>query len=128
MKIVDYDATRRSDVAELMGRVWGDPGDEQELKWFYEGNPVAPASVLLAEEDDRVVATVAMSFLRMSIGGEELTVGMPLRVATDVLPLLVHACSDGYICRLPQPAEGYVQSSHTGGNKVRQPPQDQGYR
>ena len=42
-----------------------------------------PASVLLGEEDGRVVATVAMSFLRMSIGGEEVEVGMPLRVATD---------------------------------------------
>ena len=45
-----------------------------------------------------------------------------LRVATDVLPLLVHACSDGCIAQLPQPAEGYVQSPHTGGNRVRQPP------
>lgn len=83
MKIVDYDATRRGDVAELMGRVWGERGDEQELEWFYERNPIRPASVLLAEEDDRVVATVAMSFVRMSIGGEELTVGMPVRLATD---------------------------------------------
>jgi GNAT superfamily N-acetyltransferase len=83
VKIVDYDATRRSDVAELMGRVWGEPGDERELEWFYERNPVAPASVLLAEEDGQVVATVAMSFVRMSIGGEELTVGMPVRLATD---------------------------------------------
>ena len=44
-----------------------------------------------------------------------------VRVATDVLPLLVHACSAGCIARLPRPAEGYVQSVHTGGNKVRQP-------
>jgi len=46
-----------------------------------------------------------------------------LRVATDVLPLLVHACSDGCIARLPDPPEGYVQSPHTGGNNVRQPRQ-----
>jgi hypothetical protein len=51
-----------------------------------------------------------------------------LRVATDVLPLLVHACSEGCIARLPQPAEGYVQVPHTGGNNVLQPPQDQFYR
>lgn len=66
-----------------MGRVWGERADERELEWFYERNPVAPASVLLGEEDGRVVATVAMSFARMSIGGEELTVGMPVRLATD---------------------------------------------
>jgi N-acetylglutamate synthase-like GNAT family acetyltransferase len=38
---------------------------------------------LLAEDAGGIVATVAMSFLRMTIGGEELTVGMPMRVATD---------------------------------------------
>ena len=44
-----------------------------------------------------------------------------LRVATDVLPLLAHACSDGCIARLPKGAEGYLQFSHAGGNNVRQP-------
>ena len=83
MKIVEYDPGRRADVAELMSRVWGERPDEAELEWFYEANPVRPASVLLAEEDGGVVATVAMSFLRMSIGGEELTVGMAVRLATD---------------------------------------------
>ena len=57
--------------------------DEAELEWFFERNPVRPASVLLAEEDDRVVGSVAMSFGRMSIAGEELEVGMPVRLATD---------------------------------------------
>jgi GNAT superfamily N-acetyltransferase len=81
--IVEYGPSRRVGVAELMGRVWGERPDEQELEWFYERNPVRPASVLLAEEDDRVVGTVAIAFQRMAIGGEELEVGMPLRVATD---------------------------------------------
>ena len=39
--------------------------------------------MLLGEDDDKVVATVAISFQRMAIGGEEVEVGMPLRVATD---------------------------------------------
>ena len=83
MRVVEYDASRRADVADLMGLVWGQRPDEEALAWFYEQNPVRPASVLLAEEDGRVVATVAISFVRMSIGGGELEVGMPLRVATD---------------------------------------------
>ncbi len=66
-----------------MGRVWGARPDERELEWFYERNPVAPASVLLGEDDGRVVASVGMSFVRMSIGGEAMTVGMPVRLATD---------------------------------------------
>ena len=84
MRVVEYDPSRRADVADLMARVWGDAARRRsELAWFYERNPVRPASVLLAEEDGRTVATVAISFVRMSIGGEALEVGMPLRVATD---------------------------------------------
>jgi GNAT superfamily N-acetyltransferase len=83
VNIVEYDPSRRGDVADLMGLVWGERPDERELEWFYERNPVRPASVLLGEEDGKVVATVAISFQRMAIGGEEVEVGMPLRVATD---------------------------------------------
>jgi GNAT superfamily N-acetyltransferase len=84
VRIVEYDPSRRADVAELMSRVWGERPDERELEWFYEQNPVRPASVLLGEDDDgSVIATVAIAFQRMCIGGEELEVGMPLRVATD---------------------------------------------
>jgi uncharacterized protein (TIGR02996 family) len=45
-----------------------------------------------------------------------------LRVATDVLPLLVNACSEECIHQLPQPPENYVQEPHRGGLKVQQPP------
>jgi GNAT superfamily N-acetyltransferase len=84
VRVVAYDPSRRADVADLMGRVWGERPAVEELEWFYERNPVRPASVLLGEDDDgRLIATVAIAFLRMSIGGEELEVGMPLRVATD---------------------------------------------
>ena len=83
MRVVEYDPSRRGDVAGLMERVWGARPTEDELAWFYERNPVRPASVLLGEEDGRIAASVAMSFLRMSVGGEELEVGMPVRLATD---------------------------------------------
>ncbi len=66
-----------------MERVWGERPDEAELAWFYEDNPVRPASVLLAEEDGKTVGTAAIAFVPMSVGGERLEVGMPLRVATD---------------------------------------------
>jgi GNAT superfamily N-acetyltransferase len=83
VRIVEYDPSRRSDVAALMHRVWGSRPDEEELAWFYERNPVRPASVLLAEEDGTVAGTVAIAFQRMSIGGEDETVGMAVRLATD---------------------------------------------
>ena len=45
-----------------------------------------------------------------------------LRVATDVLPLLVHACSEKCILNLPAAAAGYVQQPHFGGLGLIQPP------
>ncbi len=83
MRVVEYDPSRRPAIADLMGRVWGARPDERELTWLYEENPVRPASVLLAEDGGTCIATVAIAFARMRIGGEALEVGMPLRVATD---------------------------------------------
>jgi hypothetical protein len=47
-----------------------------------------------------------------------------LWVATDVLPLFVHACSERCISNLPAPAFGYVQKAHFGGLDLIQPPAD----
>jgi hypothetical protein len=44
-----------------------------------------------------------------------------LRVATDVLPLLVNACSAECIGNLPQPAYGYLDRPHAGGLNLVQP-------
>ncbi|MBD0746430.1 leucine-rich repeat domain-containing protein [Streptomyces sp. CBMA152] len=48
-------------------------------------------------------------------------VWISLRVATDVLPLLVNACSQQCVNALPTPAEGYVTTPHRGGSDVEQP-------
>jgi hypothetical protein len=45
-----------------------------------------------------------------------------LAVATDVLPLLVHACSSDCLQNLPKPHEGYVPEPHQGGLEIKQPP------
>lgn len=45
-----------------------------------------------------------------------------LAIATDVLPLLMRACSQACVDRLPSPAKGYVQHPHTGGLSLEQPP------
>jgi GNAT superfamily N-acetyltransferase len=66
-----------------MERVWGQRPSDAELEWFYERNPVRPASVLLGEEAGKVVASVAISFQRMAIGGDELEAGTAVRLATD---------------------------------------------
>lgn len=45
-----------------------------------------------------------------------------LWVATDVLPLLVHACSNECARRLPTGPPGYVSQPHQGGLELKQPP------
>lgn len=42
-------------------------------------------------------------------------------IATDVLPLLVNACSDACVEALPQGAEDYVRVPHSGGRHIVQP-------
>ena len=42
-------------------------------------------------------------------------VWISLNVGTDVLPLLVNACSPDCVARLPPAANGYVPGPHTGG-------------
>jgi len=49
-------------------------------------------------------------------------VWVSLLVATDVLPLLVQACSLDCIARLPAPAKGYTPHPHDGGLSLGQPP------
>jgi hypothetical protein len=49
-------------------------------------------------------------------------VWISLRVAGDVLPLLVNACSAACLERLPAPPEGYVPRPHRGGLELEQPP------
>ena len=79
MRVAEYGPSRRSDVADLTARVWGTRTDESELEWFYEGNPVRPASVLLAEEGDRILGSVAISYQPLA----GVVVGFAVHLATD---------------------------------------------
>lgn len=49
---------------------------------------------------------------------------LSLRVATDVLPLLVNACSERCLESLPAPHENYVRMPHSGGSNIEQPPRE----
>lgn len=48
-------------------------------------------------------------------------VWISLRIGTDVVPLLVHACSDQCIVNLPTPPDSYIPIPHTGGSMLQQP-------
>jgi hypothetical protein len=47
-----------------------------------------------------------------------------LCVGTDVVPLLVHACSKECLSKIPTPPKGYVQTLHQGGLGLTQPRSD----
>jgi hypothetical protein len=47
-----------------------------------------------------------------------------LRLGSDWWPLLVNACSNACLEKLPATPENYVQGPHTGGHHVRQPPRE----
>ena len=79
MRVVEYGPERRADVAGLMARVWGKAPGAAELEWFYERNPVRPASVLLAEDGGRIVGSVAIS--HQPLAGR--VVGFAVHLATD---------------------------------------------
>ncbi|QDT98041.1 hypothetical protein [Gimesia aquarii] len=48
-------------------------------------------------------------------------VWISLRIGSDVVPLLVHACSENCIADLPTPPKDYIQTSHIGGLDLHQP-------
>jgi hypothetical protein len=56
------------------------------------------------------------------IGQQFHQVWISCRVGTDVLPFLVNACSPACIDALPKPARDHVQTAHTGGPAIVQPP------
>jgi len=50
------------------------------------------------------------------------------RVATDVLPLLVNACSDACVEALPEGADRHLRAPHSGGPGIAQPGAREGFR
>jgi len=68
----------------------------------------------------QVVTRCSICAKTLSASGPQ-QVWISLRVATDVMPLLVNACSEACIRRLPSPAKGYVDHPHSGGLDLPQP-------
>ena len=78
-----YEPTRRAEVFALLDRVRGYELDPAEFDWWFEGNPVGPRTIALAEEDDRVVGVLGASHYRAIVGGKEAIATLPLWAVTD---------------------------------------------
>jgi GNAT superfamily N-acetyltransferase len=78
-----YDPARRAEVFALLDRVRGYELDPAEFDWWFDGNPVGPRTIALAEEDDRVVGVLGASHYRAVVRGREAIATLPLWAVTD---------------------------------------------
>jgi hypothetical protein len=103
------------EIGEMASLEEFDPYTSYRLHWF-------PYELLRCKNLRRSrVSTRALSVCGQPIAAGALQqVWISLRVATDVFPLLVCACSQACIGRLPPPAEGYVGRPHAGGLDLAQ--------
>ena len=67
----------------LLDRVRGYELDPAEFDWWFDGNPVGPRTIALAEEDGRVVGVLGASHYRTVVGGRETLSTLPLWAVTD---------------------------------------------
>jgi GNAT superfamily N-acetyltransferase len=78
-----YEPARRAEVFELLDRVREHDTDEQEFDWWFDGNPVGPRTIALAQEDGRLAGVLGASFYRAVVQGRETLVTLPLWAVTD---------------------------------------------
>lgn len=78
-----YEPPRRTEVFALLDRVRGYELDPAEFDWWFDGNPVGPRTIALAEEDNRVVGVLGASHYRAVVGAREGIVTLPLWAVTD---------------------------------------------
>ncbi len=83
IETVAYHASRRDDVFDLLERGRGHPTDPREFDWWFDGNPVGPRTIVLAEENGLLAGVLGASFYRTMVGGRETLSALPLWAVTD---------------------------------------------
>jgi GNAT superfamily N-acetyltransferase len=78
-----YEPARRAQVFELLERVRGYPTDKREFDWWFDGNPVGPRTIALAQENGRLAGVLGASFYRTVVDGRETLAALPLWAVTD---------------------------------------------
>ena len=86
------------------------PGSSAQLEAIADNN--------LRTESGTIVACSVCDGL---CTGPVMQIWISLPVATDIVRLLVKACSQRCIDALPTPPSNYVQFPHTGGSSLEQP-------
>ncbi|HZB22429.1 MAG TPA: GNAT family N-acetyltransferase [Gaiellaceae bacterium] len=78
-----YEPSRRDEVFDLLARGRGHETDAREFDWWFDGNPVGPRTIALAEVDGALAGVLAASFYRAIVRGRETLVALPLWAVTD---------------------------------------------
>ena len=74
------------------------------------------------------IRPVCCSVCQSTIDDSYSTRWISLNIATDVVLLLVFACSGSCIDSLPEPADNHISKPHHGGRSIEQPPRWYGIR
>ena len=70
-ELVDYTSARWDELVELNRAVWGTSVDEPHFRWWFDGNPVGPRLITLAQDAEGLIGLGAMRFAQVQIGGRE---------------------------------------------------------
>jgi hypothetical protein len=83
ISVVEYEPGRRDEVLELLDRVRGYRTPPGELEWWFDGNPVKPRLLFLAQAGDALAGVLGASLYRSVVSGREGLVAVPLWAVTD---------------------------------------------
>jgi hypothetical protein len=83
VEVVEYAPERRDEVLVLLNRVRGYEAPPEELEWWFEGNPVGPRLLFLAQADGALGGVLGASLYRAVVNGREGLVAVPLWAVTD---------------------------------------------
>jgi len=83
IQVLEYDPERRSETLGLLDRVRGYETDPREFEWWFNGNPVKPRVLFLAEADGKIAGVLGASLYRTAVGGREELAALPLWAVTD---------------------------------------------
>lgn len=78
-----FDTSRRDEVFDLLERGRGHATDPREFEWWFDGNPVGPRTVVLAQENGTIAGVLGASFYRTVVAGRETLSAVPLWAVTD---------------------------------------------
>jgi GNAT superfamily N-acetyltransferase len=83
LETLAYEPARRGEVFDVLNRVRGYDVDAREFEWWFDGNPVGPRTIALAEEEGRILGVLGASFYRAIVNGRETLAALPLWAVTD---------------------------------------------